>query len=142
MTTTGPLPIHRRDCPGDDVTTRLAAMPRLRVLIRTCQPCGAVALQRIHDGDREDRPLTDEQETYSATMRAAWRRMTPEARAKLRTMHGQVVRLHNDELREDVDGRPLGVERVDQGGGTLVLPRAWLEDGEEDGGSSSRPDPC
>ncbi len=49
VTTTDPLPIHRRGCPGDDVTTRVAAMPRLRVLIRTRQNCGAVALERIPD---------------------------------------------------------------------------------------------
>ncbi len=47
MTTTGPLPVHRRGCPGDDVTTRIASMPRLCVFIRTCQNCGAVALERI-----------------------------------------------------------------------------------------------
>ncbi len=47
MTTTGSLLIHRRGCPGDDVATRLAAMPRLQVLVRTCQSCGAVAIERI-----------------------------------------------------------------------------------------------
>ncbi len=70
----------------------------------------------------------DERERFSVMMREAWQRMTPEARAKLRAMHGKTVQLHNDELREDVDGHPLGVERVDKGGGTLVLPREWLED--------------
>ncbi len=72
--------------------------------------------------------MRDEQENYRATMRAAWERMTPEARAALRAMHGKPVRLHNHELREDVDGVPLGVERVDKGGAVFVLPRWWRED--------------
>ncbi len=54
MTTTGALPIHRRGCPGDDVTTRVTALSTLRVFIRTCQTCGALAIERLNDHDRKD----------------------------------------------------------------------------------------
>ncbi len=46
MTTTGPLPIHRPRCSGDPeaVSTRRSTV--IRVVIRTCQECGAVALEK------------------------------------------------------------------------------------------------
>lgn len=42
--------------------------------------------------------------------------------AALRHLEGRHVRLLVPEPTEDVDGRPLGVDLVDAGGGTLFLP--------------------
>ncbi len=40
----------------------------------------------------------------------------------LRPYDGTIVKVSVPELTEDVDGRPLGVELVDCGGGMLFLP--------------------
>ncbi len=55
MTTTGALPIHRPRCPGDPnaVTSRIAAFSSFRAIVRVCDACGAVALERIPDTTKE-----------------------------------------------------------------------------------------
>ncbi len=51
MTTTGALPVHRPNCEGDPaaVSSRIAAFSSFRAVVRMCDACGAVALERIHD---------------------------------------------------------------------------------------------
>ncbi|GAB3603292.1 hypothetical protein GCM10027586_06260 [Kineococcus gypseus] len=51
-----------------------------------------------------------------------WDHLTPDLRNKLLAANGHVVNVSTDELREDIDGLPLSVERVDHGPATLHVP--------------------
>ncbi len=53
MTTTGGLPIHRPRCAGDPGSVSSRRSSVTRVVIRTCQECGAVALERIPENRKD-----------------------------------------------------------------------------------------